>query len=66
MMFVNAQRLVAVALLPAAFLALVASRAFPFLDEVSGVVETAIVLIGVACALTGVYLWVRKAPDSPA
>jgi hypothetical protein len=63
---VNPKRLVAVVLFLVAFLALAASRAFPFLDDVPGVIETAIVLLGVACALAGVYLWLRKSPDSKA
>ena len=66
MVFVNPQRLVAVVLFLAAFLALAASRAFPFLNDIPGVVETAIVLLGVVCALAGVYLWLRKSPDSKA
>jgi hypothetical protein len=66
MVFVNPQRSVAVVLFLAAFLALAASRAFPFLDHIPGVIETAIVLLGVVFALAGVYLWLRKSPDSKA
>ena len=66
MVFVNPQRLVAVVLFVVAFIALAASRAFPFLDDIPGIVETAIVLVGAVCALTGVYLWVRKSPGSNA
>jgi hypothetical protein len=66
MVFVNPQRSVAVVLFLAAFLALAASRAFPFLDDIPGVIETAIVVLGVVCALAGVYLWLRKSPDSKA
>ena len=60
----NRQRLLAVVLLFIAFLALVASRAFPFLDDISGVAKVAIVLAGAACALAGVWLWLRKRPES--
>lgn len=56
----NRQRLLAVFLLLLAFLALVASRAFPFLDDISGLTEVAIVFAGAACALAGVRLWLRK------
>jgi hypothetical protein len=62
--FVNPQRLVALVLFLAAFLALAASRAFPFLDDIPGVVETALALLGAVCALAGVYLWLRKSHDS--
>ncbi|WP_030438270.1 hypothetical protein [Actinoplanes subtropicus] len=58
------QRVLALALLFAAFLALVASRAFPFLDDISGVAKTAITLAGATCGLAGVWLWLRKTPDS--
>ena len=66
MVVVNVQRLAAVVLMLVAFLALAASRAFAFLDDVSGAVQTAIVLTGVVCALAGVFLWLRRAPGSPA
>lgn len=59
----NPHRLVAVVLFLVAFLALAVSQAFPFLDDMPGVVESAIVLVGVACTLAGVYLWFRKASD---
>ena len=55
------QRSVAVVLILFAFLALAASKAFPFLDDVPGLVKTAVAVVGAACGLTGVYLWVRKA-----
>ncbi|MEV4625330.1 hypothetical protein AB0J90_03425 [Micromonospora sp. NPDC049523] len=57
------QRTLAVLLLLLAFLALAASRAFPFLDDLPGVAESAIVVVGAACGLTGVWLWLRKTPD---
>jgi hypothetical protein len=60
----NRQRALAVVLLVVAFLALAARRAFPFLDGISGVVETLIAVVGAACALVGVWLWVRRAPES--
>jgi hypothetical protein len=66
MVFVNPQRLVAVVLFLVAFLALAASRAFPFLDDIPGIVETAIVLVGVVCGLAGAYLWLRKSPGTNA
>ena len=66
MVFVNPQRWVAVVLFLAAFLALAASRAFPFLDDIPGVIETAVVLLGVVCALAGACLWLRKSPGSKA
>jgi ABC-type Mn2+/Zn2+ transport system permease subunit len=62
----NPQRLAAIVLLVIAFLTLAASRALPFRDDVSGAAEAAIVIGGVVCALAGVYLWVRQAPDSKA
>jgi hypothetical protein len=60
----NRQRSLAVVLLLIAFLTLVASRAFPFLDDISGAAKVAIVLAGAACALTGVWLWLRKGSES--
>jgi asparagine N-glycosylation enzyme membrane subunit Stt3 len=60
MVIVNPQRLVAVVLFLVAFLTLAASRAFPFLDDVPGVVQTAVVVVGVACGLGGAYLWVAR------
>ncbi|GAA1031313.1 hypothetical protein GCM10009557_26240 [Virgisporangium ochraceum] len=64
MVSMNRQRIGAIVLLLIAFLALVASRAFPFLDDISGVAETAIALVGAACALLGTYLWLRKTPTA--
>jgi hypothetical protein len=61
----TAQRVIAVILLLIAFLALAASRAFPFLDGLSGAAESAIAMAGAACALTGVWLWLRRTPDRP-
>ena len=58
------QRVGASILLLIAFLTLVASRAFPFLDDVSDVGKTAVVLVGAACGLSGVYLWLRKTPTA--
>ena len=66
MVCVNPQRVVAVALFLVALLAVGASRAFPFLDDLPGPMETAIVVVGVACALAGVTLWLRKPPGSDA
>jgi hypothetical protein len=66
MVVVNLRRAVAVVLFLVAFLSLAASRAFPFRDDIPGVAEAAIVFAGAACALAGVYLWVRtKAQDRP-
>jgi hypothetical protein len=59
------QRVLAAILLLIAFLTLAASRAFPFLDDLSGAAESAIVGAGAACALAGVWLWLRKTPDRP-
>ena len=60
----NRQRVLAVILLIIAFLTLAASRAFPFLDDISGAAETAIVVAGAACALGGVWLWLRGTASS--
>jgi hypothetical protein len=60
---VNTQRVVAVVLILVAFLALAASRAFPFLDDVPAPVKIAVAVVGAVCALTGVYLWLRKRSD---
>jgi ABC-type Mn2+/Zn2+ transport system permease subunit len=57
---------VAVVLFLIAFLTLAASRAFRFLDDIPGVVETAVVVGGVACGFGGVYLWLHKSPGSGA
>jgi len=59
MVLVNLRRSAAVVLLIVAFLGLAASRAFPFLDDIPGLVKTAIACAAAACALAGVYLWVR-------
>ncbi|MET8463123.1 hypothetical protein [Micromonospora zamorensis] len=59
----SGQRILAIVLLLLAFLTLVASRAFPFVDDLPGAAESAIVFVGAACALTGVWLWLRKTPD---
>ena len=64
MLSMNRQRALAVLLLVIAFLAVAASRAFPFLDDVNGVTETAIVVVGAACGLAGVWLWLRGTVDS--
>ena len=66
MVSMSPQRVGAVVLFLIAFLALAASRAFPFLDDIPGVVETAIVLVGVSCGLAGAFLWLRKTPDAKA
>ena len=66
MRFMNPQRVVAVVLFLIAFLTLAAARAFPFLDDIPGVVEAAVVVGGVACGFGGVYLWLRKSPGSRA
>ncbi|MEG3634974.1 hypothetical protein [Micromonospora palythoicola] len=62
----NRQRVLAVLLLLIAFLALVASRTFPFTDDLSGLAEFAIALGGAACGLAGVWLWLRPAPAGEA
>ena len=56
-------RIVAVVLFVIAFLTLAASRAFPFLADLSGAVKTAIVVFGAICVLAGVRLWSRNMPD---
>lgn len=58
------QRVLAVVLLLLAFVALVLSRAFPFVD-LPELAKTAIAVAGAACGLTGVWLWLRKTPDVP-
>jgi len=60
------QRVLAVLLLLIAFVALALSRAFPFMDDVPGLAKSAIAVGGAACALAGVWLWVRKAPGQAA
>ncbi|MFY1674968.1 hypothetical protein ACN27G_34350 [Plantactinospora sp. WMMB334] len=57
------QRIVAVLLLLIAFVALALSRAFPFLDDLPTLAKSAITVAGAVCALTGVWLWLRKAPQ---
>ncbi|MBX7268389.1 hypothetical protein KIF24_21810 [Micromonospora sp. Llam7] len=57
------QRVLAVLLLLIAFLALVVSRTFPFLDDLSGLAESAIAVGGAACGLVGVWLWLRGTPQ---
>ena len=59
-----ASTLVAVALFVIAVLALGASRALPFLDDVPGVVKTVIVLVGVSSTLAGVHLWLPTTGSS--
>jgi hypothetical protein len=65
-MFVNPRRSVAVVLFLVAILSLAASRAFPFMDNLPGLLEAAVVLLGAVCALAGAYLWLLKSPDSKA
>ncbi|MFF5052802.1 hypothetical protein ACFY1S_06415 [Micromonospora sp. NPDC000663] len=60
------QRVAAIVLFLVAFLALGVSHAFPFREDISGVMETAIVLAGVTCALGGVRLWLHKTIDPEA
>ena len=60
----NRQRVLAVVLLLLALLALAASRAFPFMDDLHEALKIAVTVAGVACALAGVALWLRGAPDS--
>jgi hypothetical protein len=57
----NRQRALAVVLLAAAFLALAATRAFPFMDDLSTPVQIVIAGAGAVCALAGVGLWLRSA-----
>jgi hypothetical protein len=64
MMHVNLQRVIAIVLLLIAFVAVGASHAFQLLDDLPELVETAIVIVGVGCALVGVRLWFRKTPAS--
>ncbi|MFI2708681.1 hypothetical protein ACH495_00920 [Micromonospora sp. NPDC018662] len=58
------QRALAAVLLVVAFLALVASRAFPFRDDIPDVAQAAIAIAGAACGLAGVGLWLRGTTDS--
>jgi hypothetical protein len=64
MVSMNRQRMLAVVLLVIAFLTLAASRAFPFLDGLPRVAEAAVVVVGAACGLAGVWLWVGKTSAS--
>ncbi|MCZ7438175.1 hypothetical protein O7598_17325 [Micromonospora sp. WMMC241] len=57
------QRVLAVVLFVLAFLALAATRAFPFVDDLSGVAKSAVAVVGAACLLAGVALWMRKPPE---
>ncbi|SCG64221.1 hypothetical protein [Micromonospora humi] len=56
-------RVLAVVLFALAFLALAATRAFPFVDDLSGVAKSAVAVVGAACLLAGVALWMRKPQD---
>ncbi|MGC4886163.1 hypothetical protein [Micromonospora sp. DT227] len=56
-------RILAVALFVLAFLALAATRAFPFVADLSGVVKSAVAVVGAACLLVGVALWTRRPPE---
>ncbi|GHJ13954.1 MULTISPECIES: hypothetical protein [unclassified Micromonospora] len=58
------QRVLALVLFVVAFLALAASRAFPFLDDVPGAAKVGIAVAGAACVLVGVWLWRRASPES--
>jgi hypothetical protein len=58
------RRALALLLLLLAFLGLAASRAFPFLDDVPGVVKTVAACVAAACGLAGVGLWLRRPPGS--
>ncbi|MGK5678762.1 hypothetical protein [Actinoplanes sp. URMC 104] len=64
MVVVKSRRAGAVVLFVVAFLALAGSRAFPFMDDLPGVIEAAVVLVGAMCALAGVYLWPRRSPGA--
>jgi len=67
MMRMVLQRVTAGLLLLIGLLAMVATRTFPFLDDLSGPAETAVAIGGAACLLAGVWLWLRKPADrSPA
>ncbi|MDO3686558.1 hypothetical protein [Micromonospora sp. C28ISP2-4] len=61
------QRVTAGFLLLIGLLAMAATRAFPFLDDLSEPAETAVAIAGAAFLLAGVWLWLRKPADrSPA
>ncbi|MCO1613255.1 hypothetical protein M8C11_00910 [Micromonospora sp. CPM1] len=67
MMRMVLQRVTAGLLLLIGLLAMVATRTFPFLDDLSEPAETAVAIGGAACLLAGVWLWLRKPADrSPA
>ncbi len=57
------QRITAGLLLLIGFLAMAASRTFPFLDDLSEPAESAVAIGGAACLLAGVWLWLRKPAD---
>ena len=52
-------------LLLIAFVTLAASKAFPFVRDFPEPAKIAVVAIGAVCALAGVGLWLRKAPEQP-
>ncbi|WP_320065107.1 hypothetical protein [Micromonospora sp. RTGN7] len=54
------QRVLAVLLLLIAFVALALSHTFSFLDDLSELGETAVVVAGAVCGMAGVSLWFRK------
>jgi ABC-type Mn2+/Zn2+ transport system permease subunit len=58
-------RVLAVLLLLIAFITLAASKAFPFMRDIPEPAKIAVVAIGAVCALAGVGLWLRKAPEQP-
>ena len=60
---VSPHRVVAVILFAIAILTLAASRALPFLVDIPGAVQAAIVVVGVVCVVVGVRLWLRKTSD---
>lgn len=57
---VKLNRVIAVVLFAVALLALAGRRAFPFMDDVPGLVKTAVAVAGALCGLAGVHLWLRK------
>lgn len=54
-------RILAVLLLVVALAGLTASKTFPFLDDFPEPAEIAVVIVGAASGLAGVWLWLRKA-----
>jgi ABC-type Mn2+/Zn2+ transport system permease subunit len=58
-------RVFAALLLLIAFATLAASKAFPFVRDFPEPAKIAVVAIGGICALAGVGLWLRKAPEQP-